>query len=151
MEVTKKPFMTVLDKATKSDDAPAPVHLFDDRIHASLGIAHERRPRASEALEVLRKFGLRLWKRRVRASFSEWLKRSDSSVDPDRRVMIRAGWDACRQVDDASCWDWDAGLALLFWRWPEDYQRESWEGVPPRVVGELPLSKSPSPHMRSKK
>ena len=45
VEVSKEPFMTVSEKATKSDDAPAPVHLFDDRIHASLGIAHERRPR----------------------------------------------------------------------------------------------------------
>ena len=144
-EVSKEPFLTVSDKATKSDDAPASVHLFDNRIHDVLNVSQERRPIASEALEILRKFALRLWKRRVRASFSDWLRRLGPIGDSDRRAMVQAGWDACRRVDDASCWDWDGGSALLFWRWPEDYQRESWEGVPPRVVGELPLSKSPQP------
>ena len=115
-EISKEPFLTVSDKATKADDAPAPVHLFDNRIHAALGIEEGRRPMASEALDVLRRFGLRLWKRRVRASFSGWVKRLSPSVDLDRRAMVHAGWDACRRVDGASCWDWDAGSALLFWR-----------------------------------
>lgn len=143
--IDKLPFRTVSDKATKSDDAPAPVHLFDNRILDSLNLETEQMWKAIEALEVLRRFALRIWKRRVRKSFSDWSRQLGSVSGQDHRAMMKAGWDACRRVDGASCWDWDAGSALLFWRWPEGYQRDSWEGVPPRVVGDLPLSKCPQP------
>jgi hypothetical protein len=146
-EDRKGPLCTVSDKATKSDDAPAPIHLFDNRILDGLDLDEEQKIKAPSALNVLRRFGLRLWKRRVRASFTRWLRRQPHSEDRDRdsKAMRKAGWDACRRVDGASCWDWDAGSALLFWRWPEAYQRDSWEGVPPRFVGDPPTSKSPQP------
>ena len=141
----KEPFLTVSAKATKSDDAPAPIHLFDNRIFDRWNFDERQKWIAAGALDVLRRFALRVWKRRVRSSFTAWLSRIPKETGSDRGAMVRAGWDACRRVDGASCWDWDAGSALLFWRWPEHYQRESWEGVPPRVVGKLPSSKSPQP------
>lgn len=141
----KESFFTVSDKATKSDDAPAPVHLFDGRILDFFKVSVNQRPKCERALDVLRRFSLRVWKRNVRSSFSRWLKGSNHLGTLNREAMERAGWDACRRVDGASFWDWDAGSALLFWRWPEDYQRESWEGVAPRIVGELPTSKTPQP------
>jgi hypothetical protein len=139
------PSHTVSDKATKSDDAPAPIHLFDNRIFDSSEFQEEQRMGVSSALEVLRGFALRIWKRKVRSSFTRWLKQQPSGVKGDWHAMREAGWDACRRVDEASCWDWDAGSALLFWRWPEAYQRDSWEGVPPRFIGDPPTSKSPQP------
>ncbi|KAI2495932.1 hypothetical protein MHU86_18586 [Fragilaria crotonensis] len=140
-----EPFLTVSDKATKSDDAPAPIHLFDNRVLDALHVEEEQRLKATEALDVLRRFGLRLWKRKVRRSFANWLRKWDSGAKTGCNAMVQAGWNACRRADGASCWDWDAGSALLFWRWPEDYQRESWEGVAPYFIGELPSSKSPQP------
>ena len=141
----KLPFRTVSDKATKADDAPAPVHLFDNRVLDALKLGEERRAEVARALNVLRRFGLRLWKRNVRSSFGKWLRQRTSIWDADYQAMRRAGWDVCRRADGASCWDWDAGSALMFWRWPEAYQRESWEGVPPRFVGDPPTSKSLQP------
>ena len=121
----KEPFHTVSDKATKSDDAPAPIHLFDGRVVDALNLGEEQRIKVCSALNVLRRFGLRLWKRNVRSSFTRWLKQQTTSEDVDHQAMKQAGWDVCRRVDGASCWDWDAGSALVFWRWPEAYQRES--------------------------
>jgi hypothetical protein len=147
-EMKRESFHTVSVKATKSDDSPAPVHLFDDRIYNALGIGEEGKVRSAHALNVLRRFALKVWKRRVRSSFSSWLRQQQTSSGGPGTLeseMIQAGWDACRRADGASWWDWDIGSALLFWRWPEDYQRESWEGVAPWFVGELPTSKSPQP------
>jgi hypothetical protein len=146
--IERETLHTVSVKATKSDDAPAPIHLFDDRIFKALGIGNAESVEATTALEVLRRFSLRVWKRKVRSSFSAWLRgyqRSTEGLGTVDQGMIRAGWDACRRADGASCWDWDVGSALLFWRWPEAYQRESWEGVAPRFVAEAPTSKSPQP------
>ena len=141
----KLPFRTVSDKATKADDAPAPVHLFDNRVLDALKLREERRAEVARALNVLRRFGVRLWKRNVRSSFGKWLRQRTSIWDADYQAMRRAGLDVCRRADGASCWDWDAGSALMFWRWPEACQRESWEGVPPRFVGDPPTSKSLQP------
>ena len=105
-----EPFFTVSDKATKSDDAPAPIHLFDIRVFEALNLGKHRRVKVSEALEVLRRFALRMWKRKVRSSFSSWsVEPNPPRKDADHQAMMRAGWDACRRVDGASCWDWDAG------------------------------------------
>ena len=72
---------TVVDKAVMSDDAAAPVHLFDRRVLEGFpfvmekvcGNASDGRLGWVEALELLRKFSLRIWTRKVRRDFVVWL------------------------------------------------------------------------------
>ena len=52
-EDSKGSFCTVSDKATKSDDTPAPIHLLDNRILDGLDLGEEQRIKAPSALDVL--------------------------------------------------------------------------------------------------
>ncbi|KAI2508968.1 hypothetical protein MHU86_5463 [Fragilaria crotonensis] len=142
---------TVVDKAVKSDDAPAPVHLFDRRVLEAFPFVIDRERNKCggklgwvEALELLRSFCLHIWKRKVRREFVEWLT-SRKSTTIDLISMEKLGWDACRRVDGASFWEWDCGSTPLFWRWPEVFQRDIWQGAAPRFVGAPPTSKEAQP------
>ena len=143
---------TVADNAVKSDDAPAPEHLFDRRVlEASPFVAARERGVKNggilgweEALRRLRRFSLRIWKRKVRREYIEWLSRPDREAFTSNE-MKELGWDACRRVDGASFWEWDSGSTPLFWRWPRIYQRDVWEGAPPRFVSTPPMTKEAQP------
>ena len=143
---------TVVDKAVKSDDAPAPVHLFDRRVLDAFPFIIERQAVGSngslswvEAMRRLRAFSLRVWKRMIRSGFVEWLKTRKGASSEMSRSMVNLGWDACRRADGASFWEWDCGSTPLFWRWPEIYQKDIWLGVPPRFVGSPPNLKEAQP------
>ena len=92
----------------KSDDAPAPVHLFDLRVLEAFPFIVEMernrcetRVRWVQALETLRRFCLRVWKRKVRREFVAWLKKRRKSTTDRNENMVKLGWDACRRVDEA--------------------------------------------------
>ena len=145
---------TVVDKAVKSDDAPAPVHLLDLRVLDAFPFVVERAFNQGgrglldwgKALDRLRDFCLSVWKRRVRRGFVEWLLAQKEGTRTNLKAgMERLGWDACRRVDGASFWEWDCGLTPLYWRWPAIYQEEIWQGAPPRFVGTPSTSKEAQP------
>ena len=51
---------------------------------------------------------------------------------------LRGGLDAIERAMSSSFWDWDAGSALYFWRWPKVAQMEARDGVEIFVTGKLP-------------
>lgn len=139
---------TVSAKAVKSDDAAVPERLWDDRIWAhpplkeiSLSLTEEVKKRT---LKALRSFSLRYWKRKVKRDFDTWCKgmKCDEAL---RDELKNAGAEAVAYAAKASWWEWEAGSAAFFWRWPIEYQDDIRVGVIPRFVGEPPTSKTPQP------
>jgi hypothetical protein len=42
-----------------------------------------------------------------------------------------AGWDALLlRVGDSTWWDWDIGLAPIYWQWHVEYWLVIWDGLP---------------------
>ncbi len=51
------------------------------------------------------------------------------------RATVKAGHDAIHRCADASWFEWCIGLALLFWNWGSEYQREVRDGQPHFMTG----------------
>ncbi|KAI2492589.1 hypothetical protein MHU86_21973 [Fragilaria crotonensis] len=122
--------------AVKSDDAPAPVHLFDRRVLEAFPFVIDRERNKCggklgwvEALELLRSFCLHIWKRKVRREFVEWLT-SRKNTTIDLKSMEKLGWDACRRVDGASFWEWDCGSTHYFGGGPRSFSGTSGKVLP---------------------
>jgi hypothetical protein len=48
------------------------------------------------------------------------------------------GWDAVKRSSESSWWDWDAGSAPFYWRWPRSYMHVIRDGLPIWFSGEPP-------------
>ena len=147
-------------KAVKTDDAKVPVHLWNDRIARKL-TEHQALSRSSgdpppkewdystpKGRKVLDRLGealrgglLRYWHRKLRSDFDDWFRKNSTSEligEHKSRAVWKAGMAALRTASKASWWDWDAGSAIFFWRWPADYQDTVREGVAPMFDGPPP-------------
>ena len=124
-----------VEKATKSDDAGVPVHLWDDRVMEKLEehwrLTDRKEPpnlrsedgqiKLKRILGWLRMLGLRRWKKNLRLDFFRWYA-SEGRHHNESADIKRAGKAALVKANQASWWEWDKGSALFFWRWPEHYQ-----------------------------
>ena len=148
------------DKAVKTDDAKVPVHLWNDRIANKL-TEHQARSRSSadpppkawdysnpKGRAVLDQLGdalrgglLHYWHRKLRTDFDVWFRHNATSEligERKSREVLKAGIASLRTAAKASWWDWDAGSAIFFWRWPADYQDTAREGLSPMFDGPPP-------------
>jgi hypothetical protein len=57
---------------------------------------------------------------------------------PQAADILADGLKACEKADGASWWEWDAGSALLFWRWPKDYIETARSGITPMFDSDPP-------------
>ena len=140
-------------KATKSDDASIPFHLWNDRILSVFQF--ETAPeveKAINALDSIRKGALRYWKRLVAQDFWTWWRLHYKKMeDKERKSTIESGLSALRHSALASWWDWDAGSSPFFWRMPDlswmkemrDGVKPMWTGPPPRY--RIPQRQNPDP------
>jgi hypothetical protein len=55
--------------------------------------------------------------------------------------ILADGLKAYEKADGASWWDWEAGSALLFWRWPPDYVEVVRVGIAPTFDSEPPTNR----------
>ena len=140
-------------KATKSDDASIPYHLWNDRIlsHYSFETAPEVK-KAIDALDTIRRGTLRYWKRVVAQDFWTWWRLHCKKMDDrERKASIESGLSALRHSALASWWDWDQGSSPFFWRMPDltwmtemrDGVKPMWTGPPPRY--RIPQRPNPDP------
>jgi hypothetical protein len=69
-----------------------------------------------------------------RAYRVQWslLRRSEEGV-----ATVEAEQDAIQRCANASWFEWVEGSAPLFWNWPEQYQREVWDGQPHFLTGAM--------------
>jgi hypothetical protein len=80
------------------------------------------------------------WRKEVESSFWKWYRKTAHRPE-DKRAIREAGIEACLKASQVTWWEWNGGSATFFWRWPDDYQRDLWEGSPPWFVGKPPTGK----------
>lgn len=128
-----------IQKATKSDDAEIPEHLWNDRItvHGLESSNHSMK----RALDCIRGGVLRWWRRRTLQDFLRWFKQKyghliKSSLEASQVLRHKqasidwiAGRDCIGRCSNTSWWDWDTGSRPLFWRWKSDYQQIIRDGL----------------------
>ena len=133
-------------KATKSDDAEIPYHLWNDRILDRLEIStFEDVQRGLQALDVIRQGALRYWRRLVSNDFWTWWRLHKKQMDAnEQRASLDAGLCALQHVAKASWWDWDSGSSPFFWRMPDNsWKVEMRDGVKPMWIGPPPRYRIP--------
>jgi hypothetical protein len=85
---------TVTAKATKSDDAPVLIHLWNNHILSAFPHLQKRREEAKKALDVIRLGACRRWRKEVNLSFWKWYHRTEHRLE-DKRAIREAGIEAC--------------------------------------------------------
>jgi hypothetical protein len=81
-----------------------------------------------------------LWRPRVgRANYKTWWNGFWEMARQDRAP----GYDAIHRVADSSWWDWDAGSAPMYWRWPREYRTTIRDGLEIWFSGERPRWRRP--------
>jgi len=150
-DVTKKDEKPVDDEApidresrnaisTKNDDAEIPVYLWNE------AITKDKDPKKLAALDVIRQFALRWWKRQTTKDFLRWLNFKYSPTQKYSNEFLKekkAGADCLARCANSSWWEWTAGSRPLFWRWPEEYRETIRDGVKLWIKGPLPEYRVP--------
>ena len=128
-------------KAAKIDSAAVPVSLWDQKLCDDLEIGAVT-THISSALEILRAFMIRIWRKRVLKSFlnylshihaNDWLSFLQGKRDIDNDEFFRdliAGRDCLNYSSKASWWEWKGGSRLLFWRWSPSFKAYARDGIP---------------------
>jgi len=144
-------------RAVKSDDATVPEYLWD------LVLVLDGDKGKIGRLFHLRHFILRWLKRRFRREFVNWfygkyhalskrlLGKSTSSYtewsktlrnylrkSPEAAVDWEAGAECVRRYSGADWWEWTNGSRPHYWRWPQEYQKQIRDGVPPWLKSAIP-------------
>jgi hypothetical protein len=55
-----------------------------------------------------------------------------------------------KEIGTQRWWEWNGGSSTFLWHWPDEYQRDLWEGSPPWFVGEPPTGKEKQRPYKSK-
>lgn len=116
-------------KATKNDDAEVRTNLWDRHLLLGLHITVQNRD-TSASLEVLRRWLLAIWKRRLTRSFFSWLIKNKPCQESVLISLMKDARDCLTRSANATWWTWDAGSRPFFWRWPEDYLEVARLGAP---------------------
>ena len=128
-------------KAVKIDSAAVPVSLWDQRLCKGLGFV-KLNPSTSEALDRLRTFMLRMWRKRVLRSFISYLSKTYSNDwagylqgqrfgdDSELSCDLHAGSNCLEYCALSTWWEWKGGSRLLFWRWSPSFKLYARDGIP---------------------
>jgi len=151
------------EKATKSDDAKVPTHIWDVRFWSEKAWAAESLERFGSTVDtpLLRaKYGcatvtplviLRHW------SHGRWVRNIFCDLRAHARKTFGSAWvssqrnttfldtaaDALSRAARSTFWEWCEGSSLLFWRWPAEHQKAALLGYPSWVTGNLPNYRVP--------
>ena len=137
-------------KAVKADDALVDTYIWDERvIKIFKHINYNEKVVAN--LNVLRRFFLGLWQRRVCRSFQHYLiteygrdwKTSKSKLDDHselRKDIIRYS-DCVFRAKRATWFEWNEGSTIFFWRWAKPFRRMARDGIPYWFRGKRPKAK----------
>ena len=61
-------------------------------------------------------------------------------------LNLRKGAEAVSKFLNATYWDWLDGSALLYWRWPSEFQKKARDGFEPCFLHDPPKSRSRQSH-----
>lgn len=107
-------------KATKNDSAEVRTELWNGYLLQGLHVDIQKR-NILDAVDKLRDWLLRIWKRRLTLSFTKWAKTRYVREHYERDVVYDDARDCISRAANASWWAWDMGSRPFFWRWPVDY------------------------------
>jgi len=113
--------------AVKADDAAVPIHLRDDRLWG--GCTHlndDQRGMFFQKhghclLVAIRRLALGFWGRRITRSFVEFMRATHGAEWHQSKAAQRdreVGRDCIWRASSCDWWEWLAGSALFYWRWP---------------------------------
>jgi hypothetical protein len=138
---------TATDKAVKADNAKVPKHLWRDRVFEIAALNHLA-DKSVEDKELLldkpRAALLVYWKRKVERDFVEWFHSTEHRYDQREDIWL-TGLQASVYARRCDWWEWTGGSRIFFWRWPEKYVKEAYEGLPPCFVEDPPTSMGKQP------
>ena len=112
-------------KATKSDDAEVPVFLWTDHYLEEVSLGHltkSERERVEDAMNTLRKYALRKWKRKVFHSYVDWLYRRTSTEE--KRLMRAEEQRWIRWNKECGTYSWAKNGRHEYQRWYYNRRRE---------------------------
>ena len=127
-------------KATKTDSAAVPTYLWDNEVAKAIKMDNED-PQLIKALNIVRKYALKVWKRSIVKSFITYLKHTHPAsysnfmhgnrkdLDPEFVNDLEAGLDCLYYAGNATWWEWDYGSRLFFWRWPSHFVKYARDGI----------------------
>jgi hypothetical protein len=140
-----------IQAATKADDAPVPVYLWDARL-----LPYKSTDERLRTLQPLRHMFLRCWRRRTCRSLLKWLKQkyvllpklfkySDNAKsfknifeqllqNEEFKEDWLMGRDCIRRCTLSTWWDWDGGSRPFHWRWSDEYRNTVRDGLAPWFV-----------------
>ena len=127
-------------KATKNDDAEVPVYLWNE------AIVQDGDPKKLSALDVIRHFALRWWRKHTTRDFLIWMKQEHPPNHMTSKEFVKnrkAGADCLARCANSSWWEWSLGSRPLFWRWPREYRATIRDGVKLWIKGPLPEYRVP--------
>eukprot|EP00536_Pseudo-nitzschia_multiseries_P004835 jgi/Psemu1/10996/gm1.10996_g len=147
-----------MDKATKSDNAADPEHLWSGKIVEVLVYkwSETSKPPLNflKPIDLLQfkwslsrmlwNFCLVVWKQNVQWDFTKWFH-LHGKLRPNAREIKWDGRRACAKADGCSWWNWDKGSSLFFWTWPHDYQETAQIGLKPMFNGPAPSNADQQP------
>ena len=151
------------EKATRSDDAAVPVHLWDEKLWRSTPhvpaqlVEFNKRyssPRfrwkysCTEAcpLLVLRHWVHARWVKNIYKDLVNYATKIYGSTwitEQCGTFFLDTAVDAMLRVGRFSFWEWQDGSTLLFWRWPNDHIASALYGYPSWIIGDLPHYRVP--------
>ena len=135
-------------KATKADDAPVPIFLWDDRIwrqgsHCEAWLRQYVVRFAKCPLTAIRICLLRRWRRNITTSFLCYLRKQHGKQwmtchSPELAKDVDAGIDCITRATRCTWWEWSVGSRIFFWRWPERWQADMRDGFQTWMSGTPP-------------
>ena len=153
-------------KAAKMDDAAVPVVIWNNRLLETYPdqkvVRKQSRQKLDDALDILRTFMLKIWKRKVRSSFIHYLNKTWPNYQDVRNQLkilnnntevidemykdLEAGRDCIMYSTKCNWWEWLGGSRLFFWRWPLEFRIYARDGIPICwLPNKEPTSKRPQP------
>jgi hypothetical protein len=137
-------------KAAKMDNAVVPVEIWNNRLLSTYPVqevvTNKNRKKLDEALDIFRKFMLKVWKRRICSSFIHYINETwpnyqmvrcqlkalnnNNEVFDEMYKDLEAGRDCIMYVTKCNWWEWLGGSRLFFWRWPMEFRTYARDGIP---------------------
>jgi hypothetical protein len=81
------------------------------------------------------------WTKEGRKQYKNWFNkymRKHTSSSPDVKQSVGAAKDCITRASHASTWGWDDGSRPFFWRWGDEYWKESRDGTKIWIKDKLP-------------
>ena len=139
-------------KAVKSDYAGVDTYIWDERVLSNFPDMKYNEDTVIK-LNVLRRFLLGTWVRRVWRSFMMYLKdeygdewtylSSKNTQGTELNKNITHFVDCAYRAGGATWFEWEEGSTLFFWRWVKQYRKMARDGIPYWFKGKKTKIKRP--------